>query len=91
MPYYVYILQCSDGSYYVGSTTDLARRLTEHEIGVNKQAYTYSRRPIKLVWSQEFSTHDEAFVSERQIKGWSRAKKEALIKKRLAGNSQYRS
>jgi predicted GIY-YIG superfamily endonuclease len=79
MPYYVYMLQCADGSYYVGMTSDLPRRITEHEIGVEVEAYTYSRRPVKLVWSQEFASHDDAFACERQIKGWSRVKKTALI------------
>ena len=80
MPFYTYILKCADGSYYTGSTTELALRIAEHVNGVDPQAYTYSRRPVELVWSQEFVTHDEAFRAEHQIKGWSRAKKEALIR-----------
>jgi predicted GIY-YIG superfamily endonuclease len=74
------MLQCADGSYYVGSTTNLERRITEHETGVNPTAYTYARRPVKLVWFQEFSTKNEAFLFEHQIKGWNRRKKEALIR-----------
>jgi predicted GIY-YIG superfamily endonuclease len=78
MPY-VYILKCADGSYYVGSTTNLERRVAEHQAGLIK-GYTESRRPVELVWSCEFPTANDAFLRERQIKGWSRAKKEALIR-----------
>ncbi len=79
MPYYAYILECADGSYYTGSTSNLELRIGEHSEGMNPKSYTYSRRPVKLVWCQEFATHDEAFQAEHQVKGWSRAKKEALI------------
>ena len=78
--YYVYILECADGSYYTGSTTELAKRITEHENGVDPKAYTFNRRPVKLVWQDSFPTHDEAFRAEHQIKGWNRKKKEALIR-----------
>ncbi len=77
--HYVYILKCFDGSYYVGSTPDLERRLVEHQTGYF-QGYTASRLPVALVWSAEFPTEHDAFLRERQIKGWSRAKKEALIR-----------
>ena len=81
MPYVVYILKCSDGSYYTGSAADLLRRLWEHETGALSSAYTYSRRPVKLVWnSEEVKRYSDALRFERQIKGWSRAKKEALIR-----------
>ena len=76
---YVYILECADGSYYVGSTQDLERRIEEHQAGLIPKAYTASRRPVRLVWSQAFPTHDEAFNWERRLKGWSHAKKFALI------------
>ena len=79
MNYFVYMLQCSDGSFYTGSTVDLSKRIREHEAGVLPSAYTHSRRPVKLVWAAEFPTHEEAFAFERQVKGWSRAKKKALI------------
>ncbi len=80
MSYIVYILTCADGSYYTGSTVDLSKRLWEHEIGATSTAYTYSRRPIKLAWaSEEVARYSDALRFERQIKGWSRAKKEALI------------
>ena len=80
MPHYVYILLCADGSYYTGSTADLDTRLAQHEAGEDPQAYTYSRRPVKLLWFDEFPTEGDAIERERQIKGWSRAKKAALIK-----------
>jgi len=80
MSYIVYILLCSDGSYYTGSTDDIDRRLFEHQEGFSPTAYTFRRRPVKLVWSEEVATIDEALLHEYQIKGWSRAKKEALIK-----------
>ena len=79
LAYYVYMLPCSDGSYYVGHTNDLEQRLAAHERGAI-EGYTLSRRPVELVFSDRFSTRLEAFHRERQIKGWSRAKKEALIR-----------
>ena len=80
MSYYVYILKCADGSYYTGSANNLSKRLWEHQEGINPAAYTFSRRPLKLVWSEEVITYHEALTHEKQIKGWSRAKKEALIR-----------
>jgi predicted GIY-YIG superfamily endonuclease len=77
--YCVYILRCSDGSYYVGQTEDVEKRVVEHERGM-LSAYTRKRRPVKLVFTEEFTKRNDAFERERQIKGWSRAKKEALIK-----------
>ena len=74
----VYILKCSDDSYYTGSTVDLQSRMIKHGAG-GISGWTASRLPVKLVFSQEFYSIDEAFRAERQIKGWSRAKKEALI------------
>ena len=79
MSFYAYILRCSDGSYYVGHTDDLDVRIGAHQSGAIN-GYTQKRRPVTLVWSQEFGERDEAFRAERQIKGWSRAKKEALIR-----------
>jgi predicted GIY-YIG superfamily endonuclease len=77
MPF-VYILKRADGSYYTGSTIDLEMRIAHHQTGYFK-GYTSSRLPVELIWQQEFPTKHEAFVCERQIKGWTRAKKEALI------------
>jgi predicted GIY-YIG superfamily endonuclease len=81
MPYLVCILECADGSYYTGSTDDINKRLWQHEQGIEHSSYTYSRRPVKLVWaSEEVPHYYEALRWERQIKGWSRAKKQALIR-----------
>lgn len=79
MPYYVYILACSDGTYYTGMTSNLKQRISKHASGSNKRAYTYSRRPITLVWSEELPTREDAKQREKQIKVWSRKRKEALI------------
>ncbi|MDX1437230.1 MAG: GIY-YIG nuclease family protein [Anaerolineales bacterium] len=79
MQYFVYILFCADGSYYTGSTSNLERRIAQHQAGEIPGAYTRSRRPVKLVWFESFSTENDALKAERQIKGWSRAKKAALI------------
>jgi predicted GIY-YIG superfamily endonuclease len=84
MPCYVYILLCSDGTYYTGSANDLLRRIYAHESGLDPAAYTFSRRPVRLVWHEEVPTLDEALCHEHQLKGWSRAKKEALIRGDIA-------
>ncbi|HEY7459765.1 MAG TPA: GIY-YIG nuclease family protein [Xanthobacteraceae bacterium] len=78
---FVYMLRCADGSYYVGSATgsDLSPRVAEHNAG-KYEGYTYSRRPVVLVRSEYFDRITDAIAAERQIKGWSRAKKEALAK-----------
>ncbi|MDP2852228.1 MAG: GIY-YIG nuclease family protein [Gallionella sp.] len=76
--FWVYILRCADGSYYTGHTDDLERRIAQHQIG-EWEGYTASRRPVALAWSQEFVTREEALSAERQIKGWSRKKKEAMM------------
>ena len=79
LAYHVYLLRCSDNSCYVGHTNDLEQRLPADE-RVALEGYPRSRRPVELVFSDQFSTRQEAFHRERQIKGWSRARKEALIK-----------
>ena len=79
MSFYVYILRCADGSYYTGHTDNLEKRLAAHNAG-EIRGYTYSRRPVRLVFQEEFHSREEAFLRERRIKGWSRAKKEALMK-----------
>ncbi|RCW91527.1 GIY-YIG nuclease family protein [Winogradskyella arenosi] len=76
---YVYILKCSDNSYYTGLTSNLTNRLEQHETGKHKESYTYSRRPVQLVFYAEFTDITLAIQTEKQIKKWSRAKKEALI------------
>ena len=79
MEAWVYILKCTDGSYYTESTTDIDGRVAQHQEGTYG-GYTASRRPVKLVWVEDFPDKDQAFDIERQIKGWTRAKKEALIR-----------
>ena len=74
----VYILRCSDDSFYVGSTWDLERRVGEHNLGLGA-AYTRRRRPVELAWSAWYDRVDEAYAAEKQIQGWSRAKRQALI------------
>jgi tRNA/rRNA methyltransferase len=77
MAFWLYILRCSDGSYYVGHTDNLEMRIACHESG-EFSGYTRYRRPVRLVFTESFASRDEAFRCERQIKGWSRRKKEAL-------------
>ena len=79
---WMYILECSDGSYYTGSTNDLERRLAQHLAGEGAN-HTKKRLPVKLVYFEAFDRIDEAFYREKQVQGWSRKKKEALI------NSQH--
>ncbi len=75
---YLYILLCSDGSYYVGSTTDLEIRLTEHQTGTGAN-FTSKHLPVKLIYFEEYQRIEDAFQREKQIQGWSRKKKEALM------------
>lgn len=77
--YVVYILECSDGSYYTGLTNNLDERLWQHQTGFFPECYTYQRRPVVLRWQEYVDTIDEALTREKQLKGWSRKKKEALI------------
>ena len=76
---YVYILICSDNSYYTGITSNLNKRLLEHKTGKHKDSYTYYRRPVNLVYQTEFTDITLAISTEKQIKKWSRIKKQALI------------
>jgi len=85
MSYAIYILRCSDDTYYTGLTKDLVGRVKEHEVGVHPESYTFRRRPVKLVWSIVTESYQEAFQWERRIKGWSRVKKEALIRGDIEG------
>jgi len=75
---WMYILECCDGSYYVGSTKDLKRRMSQHQEGIGSN-YTSKRLPVKLVYCEEYDRVDEAFYREKQVQGWRRAKREALI------------
>jgi len=75
---YMYILRCADGSYYTGSTTNLELRLQQHQSGEGAN-HTRKRLPLRLVYYEEFDRIDEAFYREKQVQGWSRRKKEALM------------
>ncbi len=75
---WMYILECSDGSYYTGSSNNMERRLVQHQNGEGAK-YTKNKRPVKLVYCEELAKVDEAFYREKQVQGWSRAKKKALI------------
>ena len=75
----MYILHCSDGSYYTGSTTNLELRLIQHQSGEGAN-HTKKHLPVVLVYYEEFQRIDEAFYREKQIQGWSRKKKDALIR-----------
>ena len=77
--YWVYMLRCNDASFYTGVTSQLDLRVAKHNLGLHAHAYTYTRRPVSLVYSQEFADPNEAIAAEKQLKGWSRAKKTALI------------
>ena len=77
--YYTYILKCADGSYYTGMSNDLILRVSQHNQGFDKKCYTHSRRPVELVYSESFPEAIYAIQREKQIKGWSRKKKEGLI------------
>jgi putative endonuclease len=74
----MYILECADGTYYVGSTLDLEKRLWEHQNGLGAN-YTKKRLPVKLVHSEFYNRVDDAFYREKQVQGWSRRKKQALM------------
>ena len=76
---YVYILKCSDNTYYTGITNNPERRLKQHEKGLKKDSYTSSRRPVELVYCELFTDFNLAIAWEKKIKNWSKAKKEALI------------
>jgi putative endonuclease len=78
--YYVYILRCSDNSLYVGITNDLERRVNEHNDGKLPNAYKFKRRPVVSEWFQDFTEPNQAIYFEKKLKGWSKQKKEALIK-----------
>jgi len=87
---YVYMLKCADGSFYVGSATgsDLSERIAQHNTGA-RPGYTFSRRPVQLVWSEYFDRITDAIAVERQIKGWSRKKKLALISNDWTSIAKY--
>ncbi|WP_248581374.1 GIY-YIG nuclease family protein [Nocardioides sp. InS609-2] len=77
---HAYILECSDGSYYVGSTVDLERRVSQHNSPLEGAAYTRRRRPVRLVWHADFVDVAEAYAFEKRVQGWGRGKRQALIR-----------
>ncbi len=77
--YYVYILKCSDNSYYTGVSNNIERRLEEHIKGLNRSSYTFKKRPLELVFHMLFDSVIQAIAFEKQVKGWRRKKKEAII------------
>lgn len=79
MVFWVYLLRCADDSYYAGHTDNLEQRMGEHRAGAYP-GYTANRLPVELAWSQECTTREEALAAELQIKGWSRKKKEAMMR-----------
>lgn len=81
MDYWVYILHCCDDSYYIGVTNNLELRFAQHEAGIHPESYTFNKRPLTLVYSVQFRNVLDAIAWEKQIKRWSRKKKEALIAK----------
>jgi putative endonuclease len=76
---WLYILQCSDGSYYTGSTNNIELRIAQHQAGKGAN-YTKKRLPVELVYTQELQRIEEAYAREKQVQRWSRMKKEALIR-----------
>ncbi len=79
MSFWVYILRCADGTYYTGHTDNLEQRIAQHHNG-ELGGYTATRKPLELVFSQPCATREEALAAERQVKGWSRKKKEAMMR-----------
>lgn len=77
--YYVYILRCFDGTFYVGMMNDIERRVNEHSFGVDSDCYTYDRRPLQLVHVSEFAWVDQAIAFEKKLKSWSHRKKRAFV------------
>jgi putative endonuclease len=86
--YYVYILKCSDGSYYTDFTSNLDAKIELHRSGKRKELYTFERRPVQLVFASEFTVPTFAIAAKKQIKRWSTTKKEALINGELTMLSQ---
>lgn len=87
--FWVYILKCNDNSFYTGHTDNLEKRLEQHIKKAFISCYTATRLPVNLVFSQEFATREEALTAERKIKGWSRIKKDALIRGDWSAISQH--
>ena len=78
--YYVYIVECRDGSYYIGVTSDIDRRMWEHNTGHDPGCYTYDKSPVELKYFEHYTDVNQAISREKQLKGWSRKKKQALFR-----------
>ncbi|HEY9181492.1 MAG TPA: GIY-YIG nuclease family protein [Candidatus Baltobacteraceae bacterium] len=78
--FFVYMVLCADASYYIGITNSIDARVGQHNEGIDRHCYTYTRRPVQLVYAAEFANPSEAIAWEKQIKGWSRRKKDALVR-----------
>ena len=87
--YYVYMVFCRDGTYYVGMTNDLDRRIAEHNLGIDPACYTFSRRPVILVYSSGSTDVWEAISGEKQLKGWSHRKKSAFVRRDWAAMKRF--
>jgi len=87
--FWVYILKCKDNSYYIGHTDNLDNRLFQYQNKLIPGCYTSTKLPIQLVYTQDFPTREEALAAERQLKGWSRRKKEAFINGDWTALSEY--
>ena len=79
--FWVYMLRCADDSYYIGVTSNIEQRIAQHHYGTYRSCYTFTRRPLELVFAEESNTPEQAFFVEKRLKGWSRAKKSALARK----------
>jgi predicted GIY-YIG superfamily endonuclease len=77
--YYVYVLRCFDGTFYVGMTSDIEQRVAQHHCGIFATCYTYTRRPLILVHVSDFRSVDQAIAAEKKLKGWSHRKKRAFV------------
>jgi putative endonuclease len=87
--YYVYILRCFDGTFYVGVTNDIDRRFAEHQDGLDTHCYTYMRRPLRIEHVSEFQWVEEAIAFEKRLKGWSHRKKRAFLEKKWEDLKRY--
>lgn len=87
--FFVYMLQCNDGSYYIGVTNNYEARVAAHSLGEDPRCYTFSRRPVRLVHLEVFQSIIDAIAREKQLKRWSRVKKEALIHGDYEGLQQF--
>jgi putative endonuclease len=87
--YFVYVLRCFDGTFYVGITNDVARRFAQHCAGEYKSCYAYKRRPLRLVHVSEFHWVDQAIAFEKKLKGWFHRKKRAFIEAKWSDLNRY--